>query len=262
MDAIHGTGMATRLSGYSRPFPGHPPPRGFASMTTTMAADTERLGDVLIREGLLTRAKCDQALAEQRSSGHRLGYVLVKLGLVPELEITKMLARQYRMPAVDLSRFEVDPKILKLIPADLADEARRAAAQARGPHADGGDGRPDQPSGCSTTSSSSPATTSSRSRRGVHAAQRSSRSTTSRRTTSSCRPSSRTWRGWTSDVEVVEEQEDEAATQAQIDDAPVVKLINGLLTDAVQPGRHRHPHRAASSTSSGCATASTARCSR
>ena len=91
-------------------------------MTTTMAADIERLGDVLIREGLLTRAKCDQALAEQRSSGHRLGYVLVKLGLVPEIEITKILARQHRMPAVDLSRFEVDPKILKLIPADLANK--------------------------------------------------------------------------------------------------------------------------------------------
>jgi type IV pilus assembly protein PilB len=50
----------------------------------------------------------------------RLGYTLVKLGFIEETEITKTLARQYRMPAVDLSRFEVDPKILKLIPADIA----------------------------------------------------------------------------------------------------------------------------------------------
>ncbi len=49
-----------------------------------------------------------------------MGYNLVKLGYVQETDITKMLARQYRMPAVDLSRFEVDPKIAKLIPADLA----------------------------------------------------------------------------------------------------------------------------------------------
>src|SRR2546428_13036877 len=50
----------------------------------------------------------------------RLGYPLVKLGFVEETEISKMLARQYRMPAVDLSRFEVDPKIIKLLPADIA----------------------------------------------------------------------------------------------------------------------------------------------
>ena len=50
----------------------------------------------------------------------RLGYTLVKLGMIEETEVTKMLARQYRMPAVDLSRFEVDPKILKLLPADIA----------------------------------------------------------------------------------------------------------------------------------------------
>ena len=60
------------------------------------------------------------ALNEQKSSGHRLGYVLVKLGLVQELEVTKVLARQYRMPAVDLTKFEVDPRIAKLVPSDLA----------------------------------------------------------------------------------------------------------------------------------------------
>src|SRR5688572_1731884 len=80
----------------------------------------DRLSEVLLREGLLTREQLASAMAEQKASKHRLGYVLVKLGLVPELEITKVLARQYRMPAVDLSRFEVDPRILKLIPSDVA----------------------------------------------------------------------------------------------------------------------------------------------
>src|SRR5437773_1166782 len=50
----------------------------------------------------------------------RLGYTLVKLGFIEETEVTKMLARQYRMPAVDLSRFEVEPKILKLLTPDIA----------------------------------------------------------------------------------------------------------------------------------------------
>jgi len=60
------------------------------------------------------------ALREHRSSHQRLGLVLVRQGIIDELELTKVLARQFRMPAVDLSRFEVDPRMLKLIPADLA----------------------------------------------------------------------------------------------------------------------------------------------
>jgi type IV pilus assembly protein PilB len=83
-------------------------------------ASAERLGDLLVREGLITREQLDKALQEQRQSGTRVGYNLVKLGFIQETELTKMLARQYKMPAVDLSRFEVDPRIAKLIPADLA----------------------------------------------------------------------------------------------------------------------------------------------
>src|SRR6476660_5128000 len=84
------------------------------------AATTERLGDRLVREGLITREQLDKALQEQKQNGTRVGYNLVKLGFIPETELTKMLARQFCMPAVDLSRFEVDPRIAKLIPADLA----------------------------------------------------------------------------------------------------------------------------------------------
>jgi type IV pilus assembly protein PilB len=89
-------------------------------MPAPQAAPGDRLGDLLLREGLITKDQLEKALQEQRSSGQRLGYNLVKMGFVQETEITKMLARQYRMPAVDLARFEVDPKIVKLIPADVA----------------------------------------------------------------------------------------------------------------------------------------------
>src|SRR6266481_7994874 len=80
----------------------------------------ERLGDLLVREGLISREQLDKALQEQKQNGTRVGYNLVKLGFIQEIELTKTLAKQYKMPAVDLSKFEVDPKIVKLIPADLA----------------------------------------------------------------------------------------------------------------------------------------------
>jgi type IV pilus assembly protein PilB len=89
-------------------------------MSAPAHAAGDRLGDLLLKEGLITKVQLEQALQEQKTSGTRLGYNLVKLGFVQETEITKMLARQYRMPAVDLSRFEVDPKIVKMIPADIA----------------------------------------------------------------------------------------------------------------------------------------------
>ncbi|MBM3907787.1 MAG: Flp pilus assembly complex ATPase component TadA [Gemmatimonadetes bacterium] len=89
-------------------------------MATPASAGPERLGDLLLREGLISKEQLEKALAEQKQSGTRVGYNLVKLGFVPELEVTKVLARQYKMPAVDLSKFEVDPKIVKLVPADVA----------------------------------------------------------------------------------------------------------------------------------------------
>ncbi|HEY8166756.1 MAG TPA: ATPase, T2SS/T4P/T4SS family [Gemmatimonadaceae bacterium] len=87
---------------------------------TATAAVSERLGELLVREGLITREQLDHALHEQRETGTRLGYNLVALGYVKETDLTRMLARQYRMPAVDLSSFEVDPRIARLIPNDLA----------------------------------------------------------------------------------------------------------------------------------------------
>jgi type IV pilus assembly protein PilB len=75
---------------------------------------------MLVREGLITREQLNVALQEQAENGTRVGYNLVKLGYVKETEMTRMLARQYRMPAVDLANFEVDPKIARLIPAEMA----------------------------------------------------------------------------------------------------------------------------------------------
>jgi type IV pilus assembly protein PilB len=80
----------------------------------------ERIGELLVAERMITRDQLDQALREQKTNGTKLGYNLVKLGFIQETELTKMLARQYKMPAVDLSKFELDPRIAKLVPGDLA----------------------------------------------------------------------------------------------------------------------------------------------
>ena len=80
----------------------------------------ERIGELLLKEGLISKDQLSKALQEQKQSGTRVGYNLVKLGFIQEIELTKILAKQHKMPAVDLSRFELDTKIAKMIPADLA----------------------------------------------------------------------------------------------------------------------------------------------
>jgi type IV pilus assembly protein PilB len=89
-------------------------------MSTAAAASSERIGELLVREGMISKEQLDKALQEQRQNGTRVGYNLVKLGFIQELELTKMLAKQYKMAAVDLSQFQVDPKLVKLIPTDIA----------------------------------------------------------------------------------------------------------------------------------------------
>jgi type IV pilus assembly protein PilB len=200
----------------------------------TAAAGGDRLGEILLREGLVTREQLAQALAEQKNTKHRLGYVLVKLGLVQELEITKVLARQYRMPAVDLSRFEVDPKIIKLVPADMATKSvvlplKREGRTLTVAMADPTDLGLLEDLKFITRFDLFP----------VIAGEYTLRNLIEKHYEASDQQLQSILKDMEEtgdDVEVVEEEEEEAATQAQIDDAPVVKLINGLLTDAVRRG--------------------------
>src|SRR5262245_63849840 len=87
---------------------------------TALAAAADRIGEVLLREGLISRDQLSRALQEQKQNGRRIGYTLVRMGFIDEIALTKILAKQFKMPAVDLSRFEVDHKIAKMIPNDLA----------------------------------------------------------------------------------------------------------------------------------------------
>ncbi|HLJ85862.1 MAG TPA: type IV-A pilus assembly ATPase PilB [Candidatus Angelobacter sp.] len=82
----------------------------------------QRLGDLLVREKVITSEQLDKALRAQRDAGPsaRLGSVLVQLGYVNDEEVTNFLSRQYGVPAINLQYFEIDSTVVKLIPEDTA----------------------------------------------------------------------------------------------------------------------------------------------
>ncbi len=203
-------------------------------MATKVAQD--RLGDLFVREGLITEEQLREALREGKESGTRIGFALVKLGFVAEEELTRMLSKQYRVPAVDLSKVKVDEKILKTVtpaqaykhlvlplrrvgrrltvamanPADLGaiDELKFITRYEIEPvivgeytlrkHLEKYYGAPDDSKMAEILEEFTE-----------------------------------------DDVEFVEDREDDvniAAAQDMAEAAPVVKFINGLLTDAVQKG--------------------------
>jgi type IV pilus assembly protein PilB len=85
-----------------------------------MAAGAVRLGDMLVKATLITREQLNQALQQQQTAGGRIGTNLVKLGFISEDDITSFLSRQYGVPSINLSHFEVDGSVIKLIPSEIA----------------------------------------------------------------------------------------------------------------------------------------------
>ncbi|HEX9119265.1 MAG TPA: type IV-A pilus assembly ATPase PilB [Terriglobales bacterium] len=81
---------------------------------------SQRLGDLLVKEKVITPEQLDQALKVQKESGTRLGSILVKLGYLSDEDVTNFLSRQYGVPAINLAYFEIDPTVVKLIPYETA----------------------------------------------------------------------------------------------------------------------------------------------
>ncbi len=79
-----------------------------------------KLGELLVRENLISPQNLREALDYQREHGGRLGFNLVKLGLVSDDMITAVLSRQYGIPSVNLDLFNVDAAVLRLIPQEVA----------------------------------------------------------------------------------------------------------------------------------------------
>src|SRR5215467_12167767 len=79
-----------------------------------------RIGELLLKEKKITPDQLQQALAAQKANGGKLGYNLVKMGFVKDEEITALLSKQYGVPSINLTQFEIDPAVIKLIPPDTA----------------------------------------------------------------------------------------------------------------------------------------------
>src|SRR5437016_139482 len=81
---------------------------------------SQRLGDLLVKEKVITQEQLTQATRVQKETNCRLGSALVKLGFLTDEDVTNFLSRQYGVPAINLSYFEIDPAVVKLIPFETA----------------------------------------------------------------------------------------------------------------------------------------------
>ena len=80
----------------------------------------ERITALLINEGIVSRELVERAQRDAKQNGTTVTLALIRTGAIQEIELTKIIATTYKMPAVDLTKLEVDPKILRLVPNDLA----------------------------------------------------------------------------------------------------------------------------------------------
>ncbi len=201
-----------------------------------VATSTERIGDMLIRESVITREQLERALQESKASGSRLGYALVKLGYVAEHELALALARQHHVPAVDLARAKLDPKLLKLIPAEVATRhlvvpLRRVGRTLTVAMSDPGDLSVIDDLKFITRFEIEP----------VIAGEFTLRKVVEREYDFADERMQDLLKQFDldSDIELLEEEEEDLSVgtlQAQLEEAPVVKLINGILNDAVSRG--------------------------
>ncbi len=79
-----------------------------------------KLGEMLVKAGLIETEQLQEALGAQKQTGEKLGYVLVSLGYVQEDEITQLLSEQYGVPSINLRHFEIDESVIDLIPAEVS----------------------------------------------------------------------------------------------------------------------------------------------
>ncbi|MBL8113196.1 MAG: Flp pilus assembly complex ATPase component TadA, partial [Acidobacteria bacterium] len=79
-----------------------------------------KLGELLLKAKLISPEQLGEALKEQKASGIKLGEALIKMGFITEEDITETLSAQFGVPSINLAHFEIDPAILKLVPADVS----------------------------------------------------------------------------------------------------------------------------------------------
>jgi type IV pilus assembly protein PilB len=197
----------------------------------------DRVGEFLLREGLINDGQLRKGLEDSRSHNTRLGFSLIKIGAISEADLTRALARQYRVPPVDLDRVKIDPKLIRLFPAELAQKhhvlpIRRIGRMLTVAMADPTDASAIDSIKFITRCDIEPVIV------GEATLKRHLEEHYSQKEDDHLQEILEAIES-DGDIELVEDTEEEisaAALQAQVDDAPVVKLINGILQDAVQRG--------------------------
>ncbi|MDP1919667.1 MAG: type IV-A pilus assembly ATPase PilB [Myxococcales bacterium] len=81
-----------------------------------------RLGELLVRENLISVQQLRKAQEDQQKNGTRISTALIKVGAIEESKLTDFLSKQYGVPAINLKEFDVDPDIIKLVPKDVAEK--------------------------------------------------------------------------------------------------------------------------------------------
>src|SRR5438093_1303492 len=202
---------------------------------------SRRLGDVLVAQGLITQDGLARAIAAQKGTSERLGSVLLRLNLVAEEQLLGSLSRQYGVPSIAVSQLEIDPEALNLVPAQIAKKhavlpIKRVGNMLTLAMADPTDVFALDNVAFMTNLQILPLVASEVAIR--EAIERHYEGQTSGITDIVSELNS----GASPDVEVVDEG-DEAATKIDVfelkesaDEAPVVKLVNKVLADAIQKG--------------------------
>jgi len=96
-----------------------------SSLTSTLKRDekatgSQKLGQILLKEGLITQHQLDEAIRIQERVNARLGRVLIKLGYVEHKTIAECISRQYNLPMVDIKELNISEKVIKQVPYELA----------------------------------------------------------------------------------------------------------------------------------------------
>jgi type IV pilus assembly protein PilB len=193
-----------------------------------------KLGDMLVQSGLITKDQLDKALIEQKNSGAKLGSSLIKLGFITEDAITQFLGKQLNLPTVNLSTAELDPQVLKLIPPEIAQKFQVMPIKRTGrtlflAMSNAADvftmeniafltGMEVKPVVCAETSLEK-------------ALDKYYGSTSRAEALKSVEQEIAA-----EDMELVDKDVEEVASQAEIESTPVVKLVNSIVIDAIKRG--------------------------
>src|SRR5215470_3877676 len=81
-----------------------------------------RLGELLVRENLISVQQLRKAQEESQKSGARIGTALIKTGAIEEQKLTDFLSKQYGVPAINLKDFDIEPEVIKLVPKEVAEK--------------------------------------------------------------------------------------------------------------------------------------------